>query len=128
SGVDGERSPAKRGRLHHAGAGIRRERGAPAGQVAAHVRHTGPAADPAAVVLLRDAARKAVALGDAVGAAALLARALDEPPAEDERTAVLLELGQAYARAGAPEAMEPLTEIVEHGGDPNAIAAAASRL
>ena len=128
SAIYGELSPAERERLHHAAAAILRERGAPAGQVAAHVMHTEPAADAAAVVLLRDAARKAVALGDAAGAAALLARALDEPPAEDERTAVLLELGQAYARAGAPEAIEPLTEIVEHGGDPNAIAAAAIEL
>ena len=42
--------------------------------------HTEPAADPEAVTLLRDAARDALALGDAAGAAALLARALDEPP------------------------------------------------
>src|SRR5207247_5171384 len=78
--------------------------------------------------LLRDAAREAVALGDAAGAAALLARALDEPPADDVRIAVLLELGQAHARAGAAEAIEPLSEIVEHGGDPAAIAAAAIEL
>ena len=43
--------------------------------------HTEPAADPEAVALLRDAARDALALGDAAGAAALLSRALDEPPA-----------------------------------------------
>ena len=42
--------------------------------------------------------------------------------------AVVLELGQAYARAGAPEAIEPLTEIVERGEDPAAIAAAAIEL
>jgi DNA-binding CsgD family transcriptional regulator len=41
---------------------------------------------------------------------------------------VLLELGQAHARAGAPEAIEPLSEIVEHGEDPAAIAAAAIEL
>ena len=54
-----------------------------AGQVAAHVMHTEPAADPEAVALLREAAREALALGDAVGAAAMLARALDEPPADE---------------------------------------------
>ena len=83
--------------------------------------HTEPAADPGAVALLRDAARDALALGDAAGAAALLARALDEPPAQGDRDAILLELGQAQARAGAPEAIEPLSEIVERarapGGD-----------
>jgi DNA-binding CsgD family transcriptional regulator len=128
SAIYGDLSPAERERLHHAAATILRERGAPAGQVAAHVMHTEPAADPEAVALLRDAARSTLALGDAAGAAALLARALDEPPADDERTAVVLELGQARARAGAPEAIAPLSEIVERAQDAAAIAAAAIEL
>ena len=128
SAIYGELSPAERERLHHAAARILREREASPGQVAAHVMHTEPAADPAAVALLRDAARDALALGDAAGAAALLARALGEPPADDERTGVLLELGQAHARAGAPEAIAPLSEIVESGEDATAIAAAAIEL
>ena len=49
-------------------------------------------------------------------------------PLDGDRAAVLLELGQARARAGAPEAIEPLTEIVERGEDPAAIAAAAIEL
>ena len=126
--IYGDLSPAERERLHQAAARILRERGAPAGQVAAHVMHTEPAADSDAVALLRDAARDALALGDATGAAALLSRALDEPPAEGDRAAVVLELGQALARAGAPEAIAPLTEIVEHGEDASAIAAAALEL
>src|SRR5262249_30999533 len=73
-------------------------------------------------------ARDALALGDAAGAAALLSRALDEPPVNCDRTTVLLELGQAYARAGAPDAIEPLSEIVEHSEDAAAIAAAAIEL
>jgi len=121
-------SPVERERLHHAAAAILRERGSPAGRVAAQVMHTEPAADPGAVALLRNAARDALALGDAAGAAALLARALDEPPADGDRAAVLLELGQARARAGAPEAIEPLTEIVEASDDGTAIAAAAIEL
>ncbi len=126
--IHGDLSPAERERLHHAAAAILRERGAPAGQVAAQVMHTEPAGDPGAVALLRDAARDALALGDAAGAAALLSRALDEPPAESDRAAVLLELGQAHARAGAPEAIAPLSEIVEQGDDAAAIAAAAIEL
>ena len=121
-------SPAERERLHHAAAAILRERGAPAGQVAAQVMHTEPAADPAVVALLRDAARDALALGDAAGAAALLSRALEEPPADGDRAAVVLELGQAHARAGAPEAIAPLSEIVERGEEAAAIAAAAIEL
>jgi len=90
--------------------------------------HTEPAAETEAVAVLRDAARYALALGDAAGAAAFFSRALDEPPAEGDRPAVVLELGLALARAGAPEAIEPLTESIECGMDPAAIAAAAIEL
>jgi len=121
-------SPAERERLHRSAAAILRERGAPAGQIAAQVMHTEPAADAGAVELLRSAARDACALGDPAGAAALLSRALDEPPAGDDRPAVLLDLGQAHARAGAPAAIAPLSEIVECGEDATAIAAAATEL
>jgi DNA-binding CsgD family transcriptional regulator len=121
-------SPAERERLHQATAKVLRERGAPAGRVAPHVAHAEPAGDPEAVALLRDAARDGLAMGDAAGAAALLARALDEPPTRDDRASVLLELGQAHARAGAPDAIEPLTEIVDRGEDPAAVAAAAIEL
>jgi DNA-binding CsgD family transcriptional regulator len=121
-------SPAERERLHHAAAAILRERGSPIGPVAAQVMHTDPAADPGAVTLLREAARDALALGDAAGAAALLSRALDEPPLPGDRSAVLLELGQARARAGAPDAIEPLTEIVERSDDAATIAAGAIEL
>ena len=126
--IYGDQSPAERQRLHRAAAAILHERGAPPGQVAAQVLHTEPAADPEAVALLRDAARTALSLGDATGAAALLSRALQEPPAEDDRASLLLELGQAYARAGAAEAIAPLSEIVEHGEDATAIATAAVEL
>jgi DNA-binding CsgD family transcriptional regulator len=121
-------SPPERERFHHAAATVLRERGAPPGQIAAHVIHTEPAADSGAVTLLREAARDAVALGDAARAAALLTRALNEPPVEEDRSAVLLELGQALARAGAPEAIPTLSEIVVHGEDAASIAAAAIEL
>ena len=94
--IYGDLSPAERGRLHRAAAAILRERGAPAGQIAAQVMHTEPAADPGAVALLRDAARAALALGDAPGAAALLSRALAEPPARRRPRR-----GGARARPGA---------------------------
>ena len=126
--IHADLSPAERERLHHAAAATLRERGAPARQVAAQVMHTEPAGDRRAVALLRDAARDALALGDAAGAAALLSRAREEPPADGDRAAVVLELGQAHARAGAPEAIAPLSEIVEHGEEAAAIAAAAIEL
>jgi DNA-binding CsgD family transcriptional regulator len=126
--IHGDLSPAERERLHCAASKILEERGAPSGQIAAHVMQCEPGADLEAVTLLRDGARDALALGDAAGAAALLARALDEPPADRDRAAVVLELGQARARAGDPEASAPLSEIVERGKEPAAIAAAAIEL
>ena len=121
-------SPAERERLHHSAWCILSERQAPLREVVAHVMQTQPAADPDASALLRGAASDGLALGDAAGAAALLSRAIEEPPAESEREAVLLALGQARARAGMPEAVAPLQELVEHGGDEEAIAAAAVEL
>jgi DNA-binding CsgD family transcriptional regulator len=126
--IYGDLSPADRERLHCKASKILEERGAPSGQVAAHVLRCEPGADLNATRLLRVAARDALALGDAPGAAALLARALEEPPAPADRAAVVLELGLARARAGMPEAVGPLTEIVEHGEDEAAIAAAATEL
>jgi DNA-binding CsgD family transcriptional regulator len=126
--IYGDLSPAERARLHRAAARILSERGAPARQVAVQVVQCEPGADPEAVALLRVAAGDALALGDGAGAAALLARALDEPPADADRGAVVLELGLALARAGAPEAIAPLSEIVEHGDDQQAIVAAATQL
>jgi DNA-binding CsgD family transcriptional regulator len=126
--IYGDLSPAERERLHHGAATILRDRGAPEELVAAQVMHTEPAADPEAVALLRRTAREALALGAAAGAAALLERALEEPPTEDERPALQVELGRAYARAGAPEGIAPLSEIVDHGERPADIATAAIEL
>src|SRR5439155_11313665 len=52
-------SPAERERMHHAAARMLRDRGAPVGQVAAHVMHTEPAGDLEAVALLPVDARHA---------------------------------------------------------------------
>jgi len=127
--IYGDLTPAECERLHRAAARTLRARGAPAVQVAAHLMHTEPGSEPeVAVEVLRDAARYALAMGDASRAAAILSRALEEPTADDERAAIVLELGLAHARAGAPEAIGPLTEIVEHGEGAAAIAAAAIEL
>jgi len=126
--IYGDQSPAERQRLHHTAATILRERGAPALQVAAQVMRTEPEGDLAAVALLHEAAHDAWRLGDALGSAALVSRALEEPPAEGDRLQLLLDLGQSYARAGAAEAIAPLSDVVEHGEQPMAIAKAAIEL
>jgi hypothetical protein len=89
---------------------------------------TQPAADQEATALLRSAAADALALADAAGAAALLSRAMEEPPAQSDRSAVLLALGQARAQAGMPAAVAPLTELVEHAEEAESIAVAATEL
>lgn len=71
--IYGDLSPAERERLHREASRLLSERGASCGQVAAQVMHTDPGASASVVTLLRDAARDALVLGDAVGAAALLA-------------------------------------------------------
>ncbi|HTP21849.1 MAG TPA: AAA family ATPase [Solirubrobacteraceae bacterium] len=121
-------SGAERERLHCSASKVLEERGAPAEQVAAHVMHTEPAGDAVAVALLRDAAREALALGDATRAATMLTRAVDEPPPVDERPAVVLELGLARARAGLPDAIAPLAEVVERGSREADIVTAAIEL
>jgi DNA-binding CsgD family transcriptional regulator len=126
--IYGDLSAAERERLHCSASKILQHRGAPTGQIAAHLMQTEPGADLESVSLLRQAARDALSLGDAAGAAALLARALNEPPSPLERGAVVLELGQALARAGAPQAIAPLSEIVAHSDDEEAIVAAAIEL
>ena len=126
--IYGDLSRAERDRLHRTAARILRERTASVAAIAEQVMHTEPTADPQVVAVLRDAAHSAFALGDPAAAARLLSRALDEPPTSGERSAVLLELSQARARAGSPEAVEPLMAIVERAEDPGTIAAAANEL
>src|SRR5439155_3856172 len=73
--IYGDLSAAERERLHCSASKILQQRGAPAGQVAAHLMQTEASGDVEAVSLLRHAAREALTLGDAAGAAAMLARA-----------------------------------------------------
>ena len=87
-----------------------------------------PAGDPWAVEALREAARRALALGDARGAVTHLRRALAEPPPGATRAAVLLELGRAQARAGDPEAIAHLELAMEEARDGRAAAQAALEL
>jgi DNA-binding CsgD family transcriptional regulator len=89
----------ERGLLHAAAARTLRRRGRPPEAVAAHLLHAPAAADPDAVRILREAAHRALAWGQPSTAAALLHRAREEPPAETERAAVLLELARAATRA-----------------------------
>ena len=104
--------PAHRAELHLRAA---RQLGARApDRAAAHLLATFPRGDQWTVATLREAARRAPS---ADRAAALLTRALGEPP--DERAEVLFELADAERRAGRPgEAIVCLREALEHAREP----------
>jgi DNA-binding CsgD family transcriptional regulator/tetratricopeptide (TPR) repeat protein len=118
--------PRERARAHARAAQILAEAGASEERVAAQVMESDPAGDPDLVELLRRVAAGALVQGAPTAAAAWLRRALAEPPAPDKRGAVLLELGSAELRLGAPEAAEHLAAAAEQlRGEPTELARAA---
>jgi DNA-binding CsgD family transcriptional regulator len=78
--------------------------------VAAHLLRTPPGASPQVVVTLRDAARRAGSRGASDSAIEFLRRALAEPPTEEERAELLLELGSAEALLSGDCAVEHLQQ------------------
>jgi DNA-binding CsgD family transcriptional regulator len=120
--------PAERDRMHRRAARLLVCAGAPRQQVAAHLLATRPDGDHALVAPLREAARHAMAEGAPDVAARYLARALAEPPAAEERAAVLLELGTAEARAQPNAAIEHLAQALELTQDDPALGDAAIEL
>ncbi|HEY3633964.1 MAG TPA: AAA family ATPase, partial [Caldimonas sp.] len=105
--------PGERDGLHRRAAGMLARGGAPRHQVAAHLLATQPSGDHALVAPLREAARHAMAEGAPDVAARYLARALAEPPAAEERAAVLLELGTAEALAQPNAAIDHLAQALD---------------
>jgi len=99
-----------RSTLHAAAARLLEDEGAPPERVAVHLLATEPASDPERVGRLRQAAGVAISRGAPAAAAGFLRRALDEPPPEKHRAAVLGELGLTEARSGDPAGIEHLRE------------------
>ena len=86
-------------------------------RVAAHLLACGPAGDGWVVQRLRDAAREALERGAPEVAASYVRRALSEPPAADERAALLFLLGTAEWRAGQPDAIAHLEQALAAAGE-----------
>lgn len=103
----------ERGLRHAAAAGLLRDEGADAEQVALHMLRSEPEADPGVVAVLRAAAQAACGRGSPDVAVACLRRALDEPPEPAARAEVLLELGLALALLLDPAAAEVLRQAIE---------------
>ena len=99
-------SPVERGATHLRAATALHDRGATGEQVAAHLLHAGPTGHAWAARELEEAAERALEVGAPDSAAALLARAIDEPAADSSQLARrLARLGDAASNAGLPEAL-----------------------
>jgi DNA-binding CsgD family transcriptional regulator/tetratricopeptide (TPR) repeat protein len=116
---------AERAALHAWAAAVLRASGATRDQVAAQLLNSEPCADPAVAAWLADAARGAQAEGAPDTAMALAERALREPPAPEERPAVLAVLGRAALQARGAAGLPRLREALEATSDPQDHAALA---
>ena len=95
------------------------ESGAREDEVATHLAASEPEGDPWAAQLLAAAGRRALADGAPDVAERLLARALEEPPAREDRASILLDLGLAGARTGSADAVAHLeAAVAASDGDP----------
>jgi DNA-binding NarL/FixJ family response regulator len=103
-----ELAPGERGLLHERAARLLHTAGAPPEQVAAQLLEAPHRGDPWAIDLLEEAGRTAMRRGAPDSAVAYLRRALEEPPPDERRTAVLLSLGAAEALTSGPAAVEHL--------------------
>ncbi|MGH8919909.1 MAG: AAA family ATPase, partial [Actinomycetes bacterium] len=102
-----------RARTHHRAARLLVRAGARPEQIVPHLLRSRPQADPDTVEQLRTAAALARSRGKPHAAAQLLERALDEPPPDRLRAAVLLELAEADALRGCPRAVAHLEQAIE---------------
>jgi DNA-binding CsgD family transcriptional regulator len=104
--------------LHRRAAQILTAAGAPPEQAAAHLLQVAPAGDADVVQALRTAADRALASGAYTTAVDYLRRALAEPPEAEEQFEVLLELGLAERRTGAPDAVDRLQAAMQSASEP----------
>ena len=120
-------TPAGRGLLHGRAARALVAEGAAPEQAAAHLLETAAVGDPEAVAVLRAAAASALGRGAPEAASRLLQRAAEEPPSDEQRAAVLAELGHAELRAGESAARTHLREAAD-AAEGNARVSALTRL
>lgn len=110
--VSASLSSDARDAAHRAAAQLLHADGAPPGQVTTHLMAVRPAGDGWVLARLREAAQAAMESGAPQAAAALLDRALAEPPLPRERVGVLREAARAQAGAGRATAFAHLEEAL----------------
>ena len=128
SAIYAELAPAARALDHRRAAALLADDGAEPERVAAHLLAVDPAGDRWVVERLREAADQALVKGAPQAAVRYLARASAEPPAQQDRSDVLLALGAAQSSLGAPEATATLRASVETAQDGHGRATAARAL
>ena len=128
SAIYAELAPAARALDHRRAAALLADDGADPERVAAHLLAVDPAGDRWVVERLREAADQALGKGAPQAAVRYLARASAEPPAQPDRSDVLLALGAAQSSLGAPEATATLRASVDTAQDRHTRATAARAL
>jgi DNA-binding SARP family transcriptional activator/DNA-binding CsgD family transcriptional regulator len=116
--VYGDLSSAECALRHERAARILQARGAPAERVAVNLMIAPARGEAATVAVLRAAARAAADRGASDSAVNYLRRALQEPPTDGDRTAVLTELGRVEALVDGVAAVQHLTAAYDELTDP----------
>jgi len=123
--VYGEIPRAQRAASHKRAALLLGEDSVAAAELAPHLLACEPAGDPEVVRCLRAAADEVGDRGAPEASCAYLLRALAEPPAPEDRSNVVYELGSAALMVGRPEAVGWLREAMEGAVDAQLYAKAA---
>jgi DNA-binding CsgD family transcriptional regulator len=97
-------------------------------RAAAHLLHVPPSAAEWIVACLHAGAQRALAGGSPETAAQFLVRALEEPPPDERRAEILIDLGRAEALAGIATASDRLRAAVALLDQPQARARALAQL
>ena len=120
--------PAERELRHARAAELLRTAGAPAEEIASQLLACAPRGHEWVVDVLSEAAASARARGAADSAAAYLERALEEPPPQERRPLLLLELGLTETLTYGPAAADHLRQAWEALEEPHQRALVAAPL
>jgi DNA-binding CsgD family transcriptional regulator len=123
-----ELPPGERALGHSQAARLLSAAGAPAEEIATHLLVSPTRAEAWVVDVLADAATSARRKGAAESAVAYLERALEEPPARERRTQLVLDLGLAETLTSGPNAARHLREAWRALDDPRQQAHVAATL
>lgn len=120
--------PGERAEAHERAARVLAERHSEPERIASHLLSTEPAGDEWAFQRLVEAADRALAQGSPAIAIDFLRRAVEEPPPQSERPALLARLGSIEARAGRRAGIPRLRDAHAATTDPKTRAELAREL